>query len=64
LPPVQEGDVLLVRRVGAYNQSESTQFADARAAIVARDEGRWRLCARRQTIESLVGGDRGAPVEA
>jgi hypothetical protein len=32
LPPVQEGDLLLIRRVGAYNQSESTQFAEARAA--------------------------------
>lgn len=64
LPPVEEGDLLLIRRVGAYNDSESTQFAEARAAVVARDGGRWRLCARRQTIESLVAGGLGASVEA
>ena len=64
LAPVEEGDVLLVRRVGAYNQSESTRFAEARAAVVARDGGRWRLCARRQTIESLVASDLGASVGA
>jgi diaminopimelate decarboxylase len=64
LPPVEEGDLLLIRRVGAYNASESTQFAEARAAVVSRDEGRWRLCARRQTIESLVADDLGAHVEA
>jgi hypothetical protein len=60
LPPVEEGDLLLVRRVGAYSHSESTQFAEARAAVVTRDGGRWRLRARRQTIESLVAGDLGA----
>jgi hypothetical protein len=28
--------------------------------VVARDDGHWRLCNRRETIEDLVASDLGA----
>jgi diaminopimelate decarboxylase len=41
LPPVSEGDVLVVRRVGAYNQSESTEHAAGQASVAIRDGDTW-----------------------
>jgi hypothetical protein len=43
--------------MGAYQQSQSTQFGDLRPAVVARDEGHWRLVSRRETLEDLVAAD-------
>lgn len=57
LPAVKEGDVLLVRGVGAYHQIHSTQFGGVRPAVVARDHGRWQLCCRRETIDDLLATD-------
>ena len=57
---VAEGEVILIRRVGAYNQSQSTQMGDLRPAVVARDAGKWRPCARRETIDDLIATDLGA----
>ena len=54
LPAIAEGEVLLIRRVGAYNQSQSTQSGDLRPAVIARDRGEWRPCERRETIEDLI----------
>ena len=59
LPAVAEGEVLLIRRVGAYNQSQSTQSGDLRPAVIARDRGGWRPCERRETIEDLIATDLG-----
>jgi diaminopimelate decarboxylase len=59
LPDVSEGEVILIRRVGAYNQSQSTQSGDLRPAVVVRDGSQWRLCARRETVEDLVATDLG-----
>jgi diaminopimelate decarboxylase len=57
LPELAEGDALLIRGVGAYQQTHSTQFGDLRPAIVARDEGEWHLSCRRETVEDLVASD-------
>jgi diaminopimelate decarboxylase len=57
LGAVSEGDAVLIRGVGAYEQSMSTQFGDLRPGVVARDEGHWRLCSRRETVEDLVAAD-------
>jgi diaminopimelate decarboxylase len=57
LGAVSEGDAVIIRSVGAYQQSMSTQFGDLRPAVVARDEGHWRLCSRRETVEDLVAAD-------
>jgi diaminopimelate decarboxylase len=54
---VSEGDAIVIRGVGAYQQSQSTQFGDLRPAIVARDEGHWRLVSRRETVDDLVAAD-------
>ena len=48
-----------VRRVGAYNQSQSTQSGDLRPAVIARDRGEWRRCERRETIDDLIATDLG-----
>jgi diaminopimelate decarboxylase len=62
LPDVAEGDALLIRGVGAYQQSQSTQFGDLRPAVVVRDDGHWRLGSRRELIEDLITTDIGADV--
>jgi diaminopimelate decarboxylase len=62
LPPVSEGDAVLVRGVGAYQQSQSTQFGDLRPAVVVRDDGHWRLSSRRELVDDLVTTDLGADV--
>ncbi|HSD76214.1 MAG TPA: hypothetical protein VLA98_02370, partial [Solirubrobacteraceae bacterium] len=59
LPELGAGDVLRVRGVGAYQQAQSTQFGDLRPAVVAREDGRWRLCSRRETVDDLLAGDLG-----
>jgi diaminopimelate decarboxylase len=41
LPALGEGDVIVLRRVGAYNQSECTQHAGAQARVAVWDEGEW-----------------------
>jgi diaminopimelate decarboxylase len=62
LPDVSEGDAVLVRGVGAYQQSQSTQFGDLRPAVVVRDDGHWRLSSRRELVEDLLVTDLGADV--
>ena len=57
LPEVAAGDPLLVRAVGAYQRSQSTRFGDLQPAVVAREDGRWRLCVRRERLEDLLAGD-------
>jgi diaminopimelate decarboxylase len=57
LPAVAAGDALLVHAVGAYQQAQSTRFGDLQPAVVAREEGRWRVCVRRETLEDLLAGD-------
>jgi hypothetical protein len=48
---------VLIRGVGAYQQSMSPQFGDLRPAVAARDEGHWRLCSRRESVDDLVAAD-------
>ena len=57
LPDVAAGDFLLVRAVGAYQQAQATRFGDLHPAVVARDDGRWRVCVRRERLEDLLAGD-------
>jgi diaminopimelate decarboxylase len=57
LPELAVGDGLIVRAVGAYQQAQSTRFGDLRPAVVAREDGRWRVCVRRETLEDLLAGD-------
>jgi diaminopimelate decarboxylase len=57
LPMVEPGDALLVRDAGAYQQAQSTRFGDLRPAVLARDDGRWQVCLRRETLDDLLAGD-------
>ena len=38
LPPLNTGDTLVIRKVGAYNLSQSTQFIHGRPAVLLGDE--------------------------
>jgi diaminopimelate decarboxylase len=60
LPPLRPGDLLVARGVGAYQQAQSTQFGDLRPAAVAREDGRWRLVQRSESIEDVIAGDLAA----
>ena len=51
---------LVARDVGAYQQAQSTQFGDLRPAVVAREDGRWRLVARGESIDDITAGDLAA----
>jgi diaminopimelate decarboxylase len=57
LPGLEAGDTLIVRDAGAYHQAQSTQFGDLRPAVLALDDGRWRVCRRRETLDDLLAGD-------
>jgi diaminopimelate decarboxylase len=57
LPDMAPGDALLVRDAGAYQQAQSTRFGDLRPAVLAREDGRWRVCLRRETLDDLLAGD-------
>jgi diaminopimelate decarboxylase len=57
LPDVRPGDALIARDAGAYQQAQSTRFGDLRPAVLALDDGRWRVCQRRETLDDLLAGD-------
>jgi diaminopimelate decarboxylase len=57
LPELARGDALLVRDAGAYQQAQSTRFGDLQPAVLGRDDGRWRVCRRRETLDDLLAGD-------
>jgi diaminopimelate decarboxylase len=59
LGAVGEGDAVVVRSVGAYQQSMSSQWGDLRPAVIARDDGHWRLVSRRESLEDLVAAEVG-----
>jgi diaminopimelate decarboxylase len=64
LPDVRPGDALLVRDAGAYQQAQSTRFGDLRPAVLAHDDGRWRVCQRRETLDDLLAGDNDVALAA
>lgn len=54
LPPVQVGDSLVLRNVGAYNVTQWMQFITYRPAVVlVGPDGRHALLRRREDLESL-----------
>jgi diaminopimelate decarboxylase len=52
------GDVLVAREVGAYQQVQATQFGDLAPAVVAFENGAWRLARRREELADLIISDR------
>jgi diaminopimelate decarboxylase len=63
LPELVPGDALTVHAVGAYQQVQSTQFGDARPAVLARDGGDWTPVRPRETLADVLGPEapRRAP---
>jgi diaminopimelate decarboxylase len=57
LPELERGDALLVRDAGAYQQAQATRFGELAPAVLARDDGRWQVCRRRETLDDLLAGD-------
>jgi diaminopimelate decarboxylase len=57
LPELEPGEALVIRDAGAYQQAQSTRFGDLRPAVLAHDDGRWRVCLRRETLDDLLAGD-------
>lgn len=55
IPPIEAGDLLLVKATGAYNFSMASNYNQMlRPAVVFVKDGTHRLVVRRQTLEDLV----------
>lgn len=58
LPPLERGDLLAVRKAGAYGFAMSSQYnSRPRAAEVLVDGGRARLARRRETLKDLTAAE-------
>jgi diaminopimelate decarboxylase len=58
LPPLERGDLLAVRKAGAYGFAMSSQYnSRPRAAEVLVDGGKARLARRRETYADLTRGE-------
>jgi diaminopimelate decarboxylase len=58
LPPLERGDVLAVRKAGAYGFAMSSQYnSRPRAAEVLVDGGRARLARRRETLKDMFAAE-------
>jgi diaminopimelate decarboxylase len=58
LPPLERGDLLAVRKAGAYGFAMSSQYnSRPRAAEVLVDGGRARLVRRRETLKDLSAAE-------
>lgn len=58
LPPIEVGDLLLVRDAGAYGSVMASNYnRRPTAAEVLVDNGAWRLIRRRQTVDDLLQWD-------
>lgn len=58
LPPVQVGDLLVIRDTGAYGAVMASNYnRRPTAAEVMVDDGRWRIVRRRQTVNDMLQWD-------
>ena len=58
LPPVEVGDLLMVRDAGAYGSVMASNYNRRPTAVeVLADNGSWRVIRRRQTVEELLQWD-------
>jgi diaminopimelate decarboxylase len=55
LPPVEVGDVMIVRDAGAYGAvMASTYLRRPLPPEVLVDDGQWRIIRRRQTLDDML----------
>ena len=58
LPPVEVGDLIVVRDAGAYGSVMASNYnRRPMAAEVMIDGGAWRIVRRRQTVDDLLQWD-------
>ncbi len=53
LPPLQKGNILVIKNTGAYNFSQSMQFIFARPAIVLLNNGKAECVKRPETTQDI-----------
>jgi diaminopimelate decarboxylase len=53
LPPLQKGNILVIKNTGAYNFSQSMQFIFARPAIVLLNNGKAEYVKRPETTQDI-----------
>lgn len=58
LPELKAGDRLIVKNVGAYNFSQSTQFIFPRPAVLLVDDGKFEVIRRAETLEDLLAFEK------
>jgi diaminopimelate decarboxylase len=54
MPPIREGDVLIVRDVGAYSVSLSWQFIKLRGEVGLLHDGDYEMIRRPETVEDVL----------
>ena len=53
LPPLRSGDILIIKNVGAYNFTQSTQFIQPRPGIVLINEGEVEVIRTAENMEYI-----------
>lgn len=59
LPPVQAGDIVLFKEVGAYTLANAAPFTRLRPAVVLVEAGEARLVRRAEALADLLGLEQG-----
>jgi len=53
LPPLQRGDILIIKNTGAYNTTQSMQFIYTRPAIVLIHDGQVEVVKKAETLDDI-----------
>ncbi len=53
LPPLQRGDILMIKNTGAYNMTQSMQFIYTRPAIVLVHDGKVEILKRAESVDDI-----------
>ncbi len=54
MPPIKEGDVLVIHDVGAYSVSLSWQFIKLRGGVCLLNDGKYEIIRRPETVEDVL----------
>jgi diaminopimelate decarboxylase len=61
MPPIKEGDILVIRDVGAYSISLSWQFIKLRGGVCLLCDGKYETIRRHETVEDVLRLDTIPP---
>ena len=60
LPKLEEGEILIIKTVGAYELSQSMQFIRGRPAVISiSPSGEINLCRRKETYKEILQCEMG-----